>query len=74
VDETDPSILNPQLLQIKQDVSHILLFISLQLTQRMFELDAFYDLYLDDPRAPFIEKLRIKLKKALQYKPTKRRV
>ena len=31
VDETDTSILNPQLLQIKQDVTHSL-FICLQLT------------------------------------------
>ena len=34
---------------------------------RMDELTAFYDANIDDPKVFLIEKLRLKLKRALQY-------
>lgn len=37
---------------------------------RMEELSEFYDLNLDDPKSFLLEKLRLRLKKALMYKIT----
>jgi hypothetical protein len=34
----------------------------------MQELSDFYDQNLDDPKAQFLEKLRLKIKRALQYR------
>ena len=36
----------------------------------MEELSDFFDKNLDDPKAQFLEKLRLKLKRALQYRKT----